>query len=214
VRKLALLACLLVAVAAVPPASAGTPEEDFAAVYGDWEGDQRITPCRFREPQLQNAYDVATSDPDLIYTGFPSAVERELARWRSGGCAAVLRDRSPLAGVQVARVRGAGRAARETVVLRNTTGSTKRLDGARLRNGRGRSVALPRGIRLAAGRSLTVTIGCPAGRRRAGARGSRAWTCSRRELLADGGDVVRLLDRAGVVVSQRGFGSRSGVRAF
>lgn len=213
-RTLALLACLVAACAAAPAASATTSEQDFEAVYGDWQPDRRITPCRFAQARLERALAVSHTNPDLAYSGFPEAVEAEIARWRSGRCSRLARERSPLAAVRIMRVRGRGRAARETVVLRNAGRTAVRLDGARLRSARGRQVTLPRGVRLAPRRSVTVTIGCPAGRRRAGARGARAWACSRRELLADAGDVVRLLDRSGVVVSQRGFGSRRRARSF
>ena len=34
------------------------------------------------------------------------------------------------------------------------------------------------------------------------------WLCSRKQLLRDKGDVAKLADAQGVVVSQRGFGSQ------
>ena len=206
-----LLASLAVAAAAI----AG-PDEDYAAIRADWQRDDVITPCRFSEQQLENARRIAESNPDDQYTDFPSQIDRELARIRAGRCEGrtpdVVRERSPLARLQIRSVRPSGGAARESVRIRNRGRSTVRLDGATIRNRRGARARLPRGVRLRRGATLTVRIGCLRGRRTA--RGRVAYACRRGALFADRGDVARLADRDGVVVSQRGFGRFRSTAAF
>jgi hypothetical protein len=210
--RLILLASLATLAAAAVPAGAGTREDDYNAVYRDWQPDRRITPCRFTERQLENAREVANSNPDFAYSGFPSDIETEIARWRSGRCEKLRREASPLYGLRITGVRGRGGASRESVMIRNTADRTLRLDRSTLRNRRGVKVALPRGIKVRAGRSVTVSLGCAGGRPRV--RGGRVLACSGKALFADAGDVAKLADRRGVVVSQRGFGRYRRARTF
>lgn len=210
-------AAAVAAVLTAAPASAG-PFEDYQAVRADWQADRIITPCRWSEQELVNAREVSDSVPDDQYTDFPSEVDRELVRWRSGGCVGrtpdSVRERSPLAGMRIVRVGGRGNATRELVRLRNRGRTTANLGGAMLRNRRGARARLPRGFRVRAGRTVTVRLGCPRGRRRAGVRGSTAYVCRRRAFFTDSGDVARLVDRRGTVVSRRGYGRYSDTVAF
>jgi hypothetical protein len=218
VCRTVLITVALVAAAAVP-AGAGTPTEDYTAVRTDWQEDGTITACRFSEAELQNARTVAESNPDFAYTGLGDAIDAEIARWRSGGCAGLVpestRAKSPLAGVRIVSIRPRGRAAKERVVLLNSTRKTVNLGRTRLQNRRGnRRVVLPSRLRLRAGRRLTVFSACLRGKRRPAVRGARLYACSRRELWRDRGDVARLLDRRRVVVSQRGWGTKRRVPRF
>jgi hypothetical protein len=70
--------------AAAPGALAG-PVEDYAAVRGDWQPDQVLTPCRFSLGQLLGARSQLT--PEDGYTDLPSAISAEIARRRAGRCA-------------------------------------------------------------------------------------------------------------------------------
>lgn len=208
-------AALLIATAAVvgavfaTPAAAG-PFEDYHNIRADWAADRIITPCRWSEQELANARQISADVPDDQYTDFPAALDRELVRWRSGACTdrtpENVRERSPLASMGIARVSGRGRAPREFVRLRNRGRSTVNLSGATLRNRRGARARMPRGFRVRPGRTVTVRVGCRRGSRRATVRGSTAWLCRRRALFSDRGDVARLADRRGTVVSQKGFG--------
>lgn len=192
------------------PAAFAGQADDFEMVRADWQRDGTITPCRFSEEELRNAKAVAEGNPDLAYTSFPSEVDRELTRRGSRACAGrtpdSVRRTSPLARVRIVAVSGRGRASRESLRITNGGRRTVSLGGASLRNRSGGLVRLPRGLRLRAGRTLTVRIGCAPGQRRPSFRGSRAFACSRRALFADSGDVARLVDRRRVAVSQRGFG--------
>ena len=62
------------------------------------------------------------------------------------------------------------------------------------------------------GQTVTIRMGCLRGRRVA--RGRTIYACRRRALLADSGDVARLADREGLVVSQLGFGRFSHTISF
>jgi Lamin Tail Domain len=60
--------------------------DDFSEVYADYQSDGQVTPCRFTKQQLQNAKQQAEQDPYGTYTEFVAEVDREIARWDSGGC--------------------------------------------------------------------------------------------------------------------------------
>lgn len=203
-------------VLALAPAALAGPNEDYAAVRADWQRDGTITACRFSERQLENARRIAASNPDDQYTDLPAQIDRELARIRAGRCEGrppdAVRERSPLAALRITRTSPRGGAARESVRIRNRGRSIVDLTGATIRNRRGARARLPRGLKLRRGATLTVRIGCLRGRRTA--RGRVAYACRRRALFADRGDVARLADRRGFVVSQRGFGRFRGTASF
>ena len=208
---LAGLACALVAVPAL-----ATPQSDFDAVYGDWRPDLVITPCRWSQAQLQNAYNVANSNPDFQYeTRFSDDVQKEIRRWKSGGCAGVVplpaRQKSPLFGARVVTVKGRGGVGREVVTIRNGSKRTLSFRKATLRNlrsGRANRSAFPAGFRLGKGRTVVVRAGCAKGKRRASFKARTVWLCRRKPLFRDKGDLARLADSKGIVVSQRGFGTQ------
>lgn len=206
-KLIAFAVALVTALALAPPAVAG-PTQDYQAVRADWQRDGNITPCRFSEEQLANARAIADANPDDQYTEFPAEIDRELARVRSGACRGrtpdAERDASPLAGLRIVRVGPRGDASRELVRIRNTGRRTISLNGATVRNRRGSRARLPRGVRVRRGHAVTIRIGCLRGRRTA--RGRSVYACRRGALFTDSGDVARLADRRGVVVSQRGFG--------
>src|SRR5881392_579613 len=84
IRAMRIAALVFLACVCAAPAAA-TPQSDFNAVYGDWKKDQVITPCAWSQAQLQNAYDVARSNPDFQYeTGFVDDTQAEMNRWKTG----------------------------------------------------------------------------------------------------------------------------------
>lgn len=212
--RLVVVLAALVALAAPLPAHA-TPQDDFNAVYADWKADGDVAACRFTQLQLENAYDVATSNPDFQYeTRFSDEVNAELNRWKAGGCAGVqpfaVRRASPLAGARIVAVSGRGSQAVELVRIRNSARRTLSFRRATLRNrrsGRPNRAAFPARFRLARGKTAIVRVGCQRGKRRASFRGTSVWLCRKRPLFADRGDLARLADAKGVVVSQRGYGT-------
>jgi hypothetical protein len=201
-------ACLLVGVSAH-----ASPQSDFDGVYADWKTDHVVAQCRWTQAQLENAYNVATGSPDFQYaTGFQDNVQAEIKRWKSGGCAGVApyarRRLSPLNGVGLTKVAGAGTAAKEYVRIANRTKKTVALRKATLRNLRGAKAVFPATFKLKPGQTAVVRVGCAAGKRRASFSGTRVWLCRRAQLFADKGDAARLADAKGVVVSQRGYGTQ------
>ena len=197
-------------------AALASPQSDFDGVYGDWKPDLVITQCRWTQSQLQNAYDVANGNPDFQYeTRFSDDVQKEITRWKNGSCAAAppfsIRRRSSLFGAKVVSVKGRGGPAAEVVRIRNRSKKTLSFRKAALFNARNRSTdgsLFPPGFKLRRGRTATVHVGCATGQRRPYAKGQSVWLCRRTGLFRDGGDIARLSDAKGTVVSQRGFGSK------
>jgi hypothetical protein len=205
------LALAVAALAAVP--AAATPQSDFNAVYGDWSKDKVISRCDWSQAQLQNAYDVARSNPDFQYeTEFVNDTQAEINRWKSGGCAGIqplaVRKKSALFGVTIVAIRGRGGVAKELVTIRNRAKKALSFRKASLTNLKGRGFYFPSGFRLARGRTATVHIGCAKGKRRASFTARAVWLCSRGPLFRDGGDLARLADSKLLVVSERGFGDQ------
>ena len=209
VLTLAVLAACLLAGASAH----ASPQTDFDGVYADWKADHVVTSCRWTQAQLGNAYKVATGSPDFQYaTGFQDNVRAEINRWKSGGCAGVApyakRRRSPLDGVSVLKVAGRGPAAKEYVRVGNRGKKPVAFRKATLRNLRGAKAVFPASFRLKPGQTAVVRVGCAPGKRRASFSGTRVWLCRRAQLFVDRGDVARLADSKGIVVSQRGYGAQ------
>ena len=203
----ALAAALLLPAAAAPAA----PVDDLRAVFEDWRPDRSITQCRFTRAQLVNALNISSGlDSDYYAPGFRDAVRREIARHDTGGCRGISTDsaaraRSALRRLRIVAIRPRG-GLRESVTIRNSGSASVALRGATLRDRSGRRVRLG-SRRLGARRSLRVFTGCAKGRKRAYRRGARLYACVRRQVWNDRGDVVKIVDRRGVTVAQRGFGS-------
>jgi hypothetical protein len=213
------IAALIVLAFAVASPAAATPQSDFDAVYGDWKKDLVITKCDWSQAQLQNAYDIARSNPDFQYeTKFVDDTQTEITRWKTGGCSGIqprsVRKKSPLYGVRIVAVRGKGGAARETVTIRNRAGKRLSFRKASLTNLRGHGFYFPARFKLAKGGRAVVHTGCAKGKRRATFTKRAVWLCSKRGIFRDRGDLARLADSKLLVVSQRGFGSERRRPAF
>ena len=181
-------------------------QEDFNAVYADWQKDRDVTACHFSQQQLENARRLAEGSPDFEYApGFGEEVDREIARWRANGCAgvspAIDRAKSPLRGLKITAVSGRGGPKREYVKIRNTTGKRVSLKGATLRGRTGKRAKFPSRTRFAARRTYVVRVGCGRSRR------TTVYLCRKSQLFRDNGDTARIADAKGVFVSQRGFGA-------
>lgn len=228
---------------AAPQAASAGPAEDFGTVFNDWKADQRITACRYTQTQLENTAFVNQLVPELSYTDFPAQVSAELSRVKAGRCSSsapngetprgenggpggtqitpaqppsqTQRNRSPIGRLRIARVARRGRVARELLRITNEGQIAVHLGGSTIRNARGRRARLPGRLLVQPGQAVTVRLGCKRGRRVPTLSGSTAWACLRaREFFSDRGDVAQLVDRAGVVVSQRGFGRYNGTLSF
>ena len=206
------LTAFVLLVFAVASPAAASPQSDFDAVYGDWKKDLVITKCAWSQAQLQNAYDIAQSNPDFQYeTRFVDDTRTEINRWKTGGCAGIqplsVRKKSPLYGVRIVAVRGKGGASKETVTIRNKRGKAVSFRKASLTNIKGGGFYFPARFKLGKGRRAVVHVGCAAGKRRPTFTKRAVWLCSRKGIFRDRGDLARLADSKLLVVSQRGFGS-------
>ena len=206
------------------PVALADAEADFQAVYRDWRTDKNITTCGFTRAQLVNARNEADKTPDIetYAPGFRDEVTLEIRRWDTGGCKGVAtspvdprRATSPIGGFRIKKIRPRGGARKESVVLKNTA-ATANLRGATLRDRAGHRLRLPRRSSIRRNRSIRVFTGCKKGskRKRAFRKGRRIYGCKKRQLWNAGGDVVKLVDTDGVVISQRGYGRYANVPKF
>lgn len=207
------VAAIAVALAWVLPAQAG-PQEDFDRVYADWKPDNDVTACAFSQAELQSAYDVATGSPDFQYsTAFTDEVQREIARWRSGGCSGVAplsaRRVSPIHGARLTAVRGRGNTGKEYVKVKNTGKKTIPFKKASVRNLKKQKAVFPATFKLKPGKTAVVRMSCAKGKRRASFKGLRVNLCRKSQLFKDRGDAARLADPKGTVVSQRAYGTET-----
>jgi hypothetical protein len=217
-RRMTIL--LALAMSALAAAGAGaTPQSDFDAVYGDWKADLVISACKWSQGQLQNAYDVSQSNPDFQYeTRFGDDVQKEIKRWKDGGCAGVkpiaVRRTSPLSGARIVKVSGRGKAAKEVVRVRNGTKKTIPFRKGSIRNSKRGKAVFPAKFKLPKGKTAVIHVGCKKGKRRAYFKKQNVWLCLRKPLFNDKGDLARLADAKAIVVSQRGFGKLKRRPAF
>ena len=202
-------------VAPDPSGGSSDPEGDFQKVFRDWQPDQVITPCAFTRRQLVSALNVAAQvgDFDAYAPGFRDAVRREIQRIDSGGCPGL----SKQSKLRVTRVKGKVRKGRskkrEFVTIRNVGTAGAALRGMTLRDKAGNRIKLPR-FTLKQKRALRVTSRCRPGRRGPSRRGHRFFACRKRQIWNDAGDVVKIVNREGVVLAQRGFGRFRAVPRF
>jgi hypothetical protein len=106
------------------------------------------------------------------------------------------------------KVAGRGKAANEYVRIANRTKKTVAFRRATLRNLSGTKALFPASFKLKPGKTAVVRVGCAPGKRHASFSGAGVWLCRQAQLFGDGGDVARLADSKGVVVSQRGYGTQ------
>jgi hypothetical protein len=118
------------------------------------------------------------------------------------------RQLSPLNGVRVMKVAGRGNAAKEYVRITNRAKKAVALRKATLRNLGGARALFPAKFKLKPGATAVVRVGCAPGKRSASYSGTQVWLCRRAQLFGDRGDVARLADAKGVVVSQLGYGTQ------
>jgi hypothetical protein len=202
-------------VAPDPSGGSGDPEGDFQRVFRDWEPDGVVTPCAFTRRQLQSALNVAAQvgDFDAYAPGFRDAVRKEIQRIDAGGCPGL----SKQSKLTIRRIKGKVRKGRskkrEFVTVRNVGTAGAALRGLSLRDKRGNRIKLPR-FTLKPKRSLRVATRCFGGRKKATRRGNRFFACRKRQIWNDRGDVVKIVNRAGLVLAQRGFGRFRAVPRF
>jgi hypothetical protein len=207
VRFPAQLALLVVLVAAVlAPSAAGSPSADLGAVARDYASGKRITPCRFTPAQLESARSLINGDVATYAAGLGPAIDREIKRWKDGGCTAKRIASGAGANLVIAKVQSNGGARTESVTIRNRSRKSVDLRGYSLRDAGDHTLKF-RSTKLAPGRSLRVVTGCRTGTRKAARRGSRYYVCRSKEVWDDTGDVVELLGPGGGLLSVKRYGT-------
>ena len=197
--QLAIAAVLVAAVLA--PTAAGSPAGDLRSVLRDYSRDEKITPCRFTQGQLESARGQISEDIEIYAKGVRGAIRREVKRWKNGGC----KGRGAAANkLRIVAIDAAGGPRKESVTIRNTGRRTVRLRGFALRDAADHTLKF-RATKLAPGRRLKVVTGCRKGHSSAFRRGSRYYACRKNEVWDDAGDVVELLGRGGGLLAKKTY---------
>lgn len=198
------LAALLVTFAIAPSVGA-SPASDAAAVFKDYSGDRDIASCEFTLAQLRNALSQITPDVNAYSPGFRAEVDREIQRWRSGGCASAAAK--PAGSVlRIVKVQPKGGAKKESVTIRNTGRKAIKLKGYALRDAADHKLAFKK-TTLKAGASLRVVTGCRKGSKRAVRKGTRYYACRTKQFWDDAGDIVELVNPKGGLLSRKAYGT-------
>jgi hypothetical protein len=197
--QLAVTAVLLAAVLA--PSAAGSPAGDLKSVLQDYSRDDKVTPCRFTQGQLESARTQISQDIEAYAKGVRAAIVREVKRWKDGGC----KGRGAAANrLRIVKVKAAGGASKEYVTIRNTGRKAVSLGGFALRDAGDHTLKL-RSTKLKAGAKLKVVTGCRKGHRSALRRGSSYYACRKSEVWDDAGDTVELLGRGGGLLATKSY---------
>jgi hypothetical protein len=184
--------------AVLAPSAAATPAADLTAMTRDYARDQKITPCRFTQGQLEAARGQISEDIGAYAKGLPVAMAREIKRWKDHGC------RGRGGELRIVAVQAAGGADAESVTIKNVGSKTVDLRGYALRDGDDHTLKLG-ATTLKKGRKLSVVTGCHRGHRGAVRRGSRYYACRSTAFWDDTGDLVELLGPGGGLLSQKRY---------
>jgi lamin tail-like protein len=197
--KLAVTTALSAAILA-PPAAA-SPAGDLKSVLQDYSRDDRITACRFTQRQLETVRGQISSDIETYAKGIRPALNREIKRWKNGGC----KGKGPATTkLRIVAVKAAGGPGKESVTIKNTGRKAISLGGFALRDADDHTLKF-RATKLAAGRKLQVITGCRKGHKGAIRRGSRYYACRTNEVWDDADDTVELLGRGGGLVARKTY---------
>jgi hypothetical protein len=193
----------LLAGAVIAPTAAASPQSDTAAVIKDFGADSDITPCRFTIGQLENARGQLGADINAYSPGLRVEVNREITRWKDGGCKG---KAGAVPDVRIVKVKAKGGVRKESVTLKNFGSKNVSLRRYALRDAAGHVIRFKK-TTLKAGRSLVVVTGCRKGSKKALRKGSRYYGCRKTQFWDDAGDVVELLNAKGVLQSRSKYGT-------
>jgi hypothetical protein len=194
------LAAVLAAAVLAPSGAGATAAADLAAITKDYTRDQRITPCRFTQHQLEGARKQISEDVATYGRGIGVAIAREIKRWKDHGCT----GRRGAARLRIVAVAASGGANVESVTIRNVGSRAVDLRGFALRDGADHTLKFG-AAKLKKGARLRVITGCHSGHSTAVRRGSRYYACRKTQFWDDTGDVVELLGPGGGLLSQKRY---------
>jgi len=193
---------VLLAAVVLAPAAAGSPASDTAAVLRDFS-NRDIASCRFTRPQLENALGQISADADAYAesAALRTELNREITRWRSGGC----KNRKVV--LRIVSIKPGGAASRESVTIKNTGRKALNLRRYALRDAADHTIRFGN-LRLKGGRKLRVVTGCRRGQRKAVRRGSTYHACRKTQFWDDAGDVIELVNPQGGLLSKKSYGTQ------
>lgn len=79
-------ATTVVAGVVLAPAALASPSSDLTAMANDYRSDRDITDCRFTQKQLTDSRALLTEDLNQYNPDFRAEIDREITRWKNGGC--------------------------------------------------------------------------------------------------------------------------------
>ena len=199
-----LAAAAVLVAGALAPAAGASPSADLAAIGRDYASGRDITPCRFSVAQLQGARSAVTADVETYAAGLTGAIDRELKRWKDGGCTARKIAAGAGARLRIVSVQPKGGARTESVTIQNAGRRTVNLRGYALRDAGDHTLKF-RATKLKRGAKLRVITGCHSGSTRAVRRGTRYYVCRSKEVWDDAGDTVELLGRGGGLLASKTY---------
>ena len=202
--KIALVA--LLAAGALAPGAAGSPSADLTAIARDYASGRDITPCRFTLAQLSGARPLVNADVEIYAAGLGAAMDREIKRWRDGGCTAKQTAAAAGAKIVIVKVQPKGSARKESVTIRNRTRKTVNLRNYALRDAGDHTLKF-RTTKLKPGRSLRAVTGCRKGSKKSGRRANSYYFCRSKQVWDDAGDTVELLGPGGGLLATKSYGS-------
>jgi len=192
----------VLAVAAFAPAAAASPSADLTAIGRDYSTGRDITPCRFTRAQLEGARSLVNGDVETYAAGLGAAIDREIKRWRDGGCTPKQTETAAGGKLRIVSVQPKGGARAESVTIRNDGLTTIDLRGYALRDAGDHTLKF-RSTKLRKGATLRVITGCRRGTKKAGRRGTRYYVCRSKQVWDDAGDTVELLGRGGGLLATK-----------
>jgi hypothetical protein len=191
---------VLLAAAVLAPTAAGSPAGDLKSVLQDYSRDEKVTPCRFTQGQLESARSQISEDIEAYAKGVRAALVREIKRWKDGGC----KGKGAAANkLRIVTIKAGGGPAKEYVTIENT-GRKVTLGGFALRDAGDHTLKF-RSTKLKAGARLKVVTGCRKGHKSAMRRGSSYYACRKNEVWDDAGDTVELLGRGGGLLATKTY---------
>ncbi len=196
----AFAALLLAAVLA--PAAGASPASDAAAVLRDLGSDGDIAPCRFTLGQLENARNQLGADINTYAPAVKAEINREITRWKDGGCKG---KAGAAVDVRIVKVQFKGGATKESVTLKNFGSKSVNLRRYVLSDYAKHKIRFKK-TTIKAGRTLKVVTGCRRGSKRAVRKGSTYYACRTKQFWENSGDVARLFTPGGTIVSVKAYG--------
>lgn len=197
--KLAVIAIALAAV--LTSSAAASPAGDLKSVLRDYSRDEKVTPCRFTQGQLESVRTQISEDIETYAKGVRAAIVREIKRWKDGGC----KGKGAAANkLRIVTVKPKGGPSKEYVTIRNTGKKAVSLKGFALRDADDHTLKF-RSTKLKAGAKLKVITGCRKGHKRAVRRGSSYYACRKNEVWDDAGDTVELLGVGGGLLATKKY---------